>query len=176
MKDRFGVLAYSLGALQALRVSDVARFSFLLDGQRAQCEAMACVVDNAGNMGIAGFSHGPGISVSDGLFDVFAIRDLRPATLSARRAAARDRAARPEIVQYWRARDIAIVTDPPLPVQADGEMWGTTPITISVLPGAVRVLTKLKPPMRSAATDEARQVRLPAIRRAPPPRSRQRPR
>jgi YegS/Rv2252/BmrU family lipid kinase len=147
MKDRFGILAYSLGALQALRTSEPARFSFLLDGRPAECEAIACVVDNAGTIGIPGLSHSHEVSVSDGFFDVFAVRDLLPEPpLPARTPVAQGRRAGTAIAQHWRARDITVVTDPPLPVQADGEMWGTTPISITVLPGAVRVLTKPSPP------------------------------
>jgi YegS/Rv2252/BmrU family lipid kinase len=149
MKDRFGMLAYSLGALQALRTSEPARFRLSLDGQQAECEAIACVVDNAGTIGIPGLSHSHQVSVSDGFFDVFALRDLhgllsgppRPG----RTPAGHRRRAGTEIAQHWRARHITIVTDPPLPVQADGEMWGTTPISIDVLPRAIRVLTKPSP-------------------------------
>jgi len=148
MKERFGVLAYSLGALQALRTSGPARFRFSLDGQEEECDAIACVVDNAGSIGIPGLSHSPLVSVSDGFFDVFALRDLHgllPGSPTRRAAAAQGPRAGTEIAQHWRARHITIVTDPPLPVQADGEMWGTTPISIDVLPGAVRVLTKPSP-------------------------------
>lgn len=38
-------------------------------------------------------------------------------------------------------RDINIHTDPPTVVQADGEMWGETPITVEVLPGVLPILT-----------------------------------
>ncbi len=150
MKDRYGVLAYSLGAPQALRISKPARFRFSLDGQAAECEAIACVVDNAGTVGIPGLSHSHQVSVSDGFFDVFALRrphELLPGSpLPGRTPAPRGGRARAEIAQHWRARHITIGTDPPLPVQVDGEMWGTTPISVDVLPRAVRVLTKPSPP------------------------------
>jgi diacylglycerol kinase family enzyme len=40
----------------------------------------------------------------------------------------------------WRAREITIETDQSQPIQGDGEVWGNTPISIKVLPGAMRVL------------------------------------
>jgi diacylglycerol kinase (ATP) len=147
LKDRFGVLAYSLGAFQALRTSEPAAFRFSLDGQEAECDAIACVVDNAGTIGIPGLSHSSTVSVSDGFFDVFALGDLLSGALPGRTPSGHGRRAGTEIAQHWRARDITIVTDPSLPVQADGEMWGTTPISINVMPGAVRVLTKSSPPV-----------------------------
>ena len=39
-----------------------------------------------------------------------------------------------------KAREITIATDPPQAVIGDWEAWGDTPITVSVLPQAVRVI------------------------------------
>jgi diacylglycerol kinase family enzyme len=100
------------------------------------------VVDNAGNMGLPGLSHAPDVSVSDGVLDVFALRAVRPAAPARQRSRARQRAAGAEIAQHWKAREISISTDLLLQIQGDGEMWGTTLITSSVQPGAVRVLTR----------------------------------
>jgi diacylglycerol kinase family enzyme len=38
------------------------------------------------------------------------------------------------------ARRIVIDADPPQPLQLDGEVWGTTPATIEVVPGAAQVI------------------------------------
>jgi len=43
-------------------------------------------------------------------------------------------------VLHWRAKEITIKTDAPQSIQDDGEIWGTTPISIKVLPGAMQVL------------------------------------
>jgi diacylglycerol kinase (ATP) len=41
---------------------------------------------------------------------------------------------------YLTARELWVATDPPQPLDLDGEVRGTTPVRISVLPNALRVL------------------------------------
>lgn len=41
--------------------------------------------------------------------------------------------------RYWKTRGLRIESEPPVPVQLDGDEWSRTPIEISVLPGALRV-------------------------------------
>jgi diacylglycerol kinase (ATP) len=41
---------------------------------------------------------------------------------------------------YLTARELWVATDPPRPLDLDGEVRGTTPVRISVLPNALRVL------------------------------------
>jgi diacylglycerol kinase (ATP) len=43
-------------------------------------------------------------------------------------------------IRFLRASRVAIATEPPLPVQADGEAAGTTPMTVELLPRALHVL------------------------------------
>jgi diacylglycerol kinase family enzyme len=37
-----------------------------------------------------------------------------------------------EILPHWQARQVYITTDPPQPVQGDGEMLGQTPVFVRV--------------------------------------------
>lgn len=41
---------------------------------------------------------------------------------------------------YLGTRELWIATDPPLPLDLDGEVRGTTPVRIALLPDALRVL------------------------------------
>jgi diacylglycerol kinase family enzyme len=43
-------------------------------------------------------------------------------------------------VSYYQAREVMIETARPLPVQLDGEPFGTTPLTIKVVPQALALL------------------------------------
>jgi YegS/Rv2252/BmrU family lipid kinase len=45
----------------------------------------------------------------------------------------------PDVI-YLQARQLQIAARPPLPIQVDGEPFGTTPATIEIVPGALRVL------------------------------------
>ena len=105
-----------------------------------EAEGLACLVDNAGNMGVAGFSAAKNISVSDGLLDVIVVRDAGFKSWVAVGASLADATPDPDSFQHWQARQITIDADPDQPVQVDGEMAGRTPITITVIPQAVRVL------------------------------------
>jgi diacylglycerol kinase family enzyme len=42
---------------------------------------------------------------------------------------------------HWQARQIEISAEPSQPVQLDGEMAGRTPLSIQVIPHALRILT-----------------------------------
>jgi diacylglycerol kinase (ATP) len=44
------------------------------------------------------------------------------------------------IARYWKVRSVRVESDPPVPVQLDGDEWAATPVEISILPGALNVL------------------------------------
>lgn len=47
-------------------------------------------------------------------------------------------------VQYWKTSGVTLDSDEPVPVQLDGDEWTRTPIEISVVPNALRVLAPLE--------------------------------
>jgi diacylglycerol kinase (ATP) len=140
LKDKYGMLAYTVGALKALQQSLPAHYRLNLDGQEIETEGLSCLVDNAGNMGVAGFSAAKNINVSDGLLDVILIRDVGFKSWVAMGASLADATPDPNSFHHWQARQITIDADPDQPVQVDGEMAGRTPISIRVVPKAVKVL------------------------------------
>ncbi len=127
LKDRFGLLAYSLGAIKALTTTRGARYQVTIDGETRVVDGVTCMVDNAGNMGNRYLTHGRQISVSDGVLDVL-IGKIDPG-----------QAELVQIERYSGSR-ITIDADPTQPVQGDGELWGETPVTVEVVPAAVGVL------------------------------------
>jgi diacylglycerol kinase family enzyme len=46
-------------------------------------------------------------------------------------------------LDYWRGREITIESDPDRPVWTDGEYTGRTPVTATILPGALAVVVPL---------------------------------
>lgn len=127
MKNRFGLLAYSVGALKALATTRTAHYRLTIDGETHTIDGVTCMVDNAGNMGNRYVTHGRQISVSDGVLDVLVGRLVPGET---------------ELMQMQRyaGKQITIDADPPQPVQGDGELWGETPVTVEVMPAAVGIL------------------------------------
>ena len=144
LKDKYGVLAYSIGAMKALTQSRPIKFKLELDGKRYEVEGISCLVDNAGNMGVSGLSPGRNISVSDGLLDVVMIVNPGFSSLVDAGKKLVEGGAMDSYV-HWQAKDITIEADPPQSVQIDGEMAGTTPVTIRVDPLILRILVASNP-------------------------------
>jgi YegS/Rv2252/BmrU family lipid kinase len=44
------------------------------------------------------------------------------------------------VVEYWQVRTLRVESSPNVPIQLDGDEWGQTPIELSILPSALRVL------------------------------------
>ena len=142
MKDRYGELAYTISALQQMKDLPMARYKLTLDGEQYEVEGATCRVDNSGNFG-RGLSFSKAISVSDGLLDVTIVRDLGSASVKSLVSDAVGRGTRdPDAFHHWQAREITIEAAPPQRVIGDGELWGETPISLTVLPQAARFLVK----------------------------------
>jgi YegS/Rv2252/BmrU family lipid kinase len=45
------------------------------------------------------------------------------------------------IGQYWQVESLRVESSPSVPIQLDGDEWASTPVELSMLPGALRVLT-----------------------------------
>jgi diacylglycerol kinase (ATP) len=144
LKNRFGVLAYSVAAVKAVKDSKSARYSLTLDGEQVEADGVSCLIDNAGNMGIQGFKPAKGIRVDDGLLDVLLVGSQGMTKAISTGPSLLDTNTGETPIEHWQARQITIEVDPPQPVQVDGEMVDDTPLTATVLPGALNV-TVAKP-------------------------------
>lgn len=140
LKDRVGSLAYALSALRAMRNPQIAHYHLTLDGQDVETEGVTCIIANSGNLGVPGLSLAPTIDVSDGLLDVVIIRKADIASiLSVAASVVRlDETAEP--LQHWQVQEVSVVAEPPQTVQGDGEVLGRTPVSVAILPQAVRVV------------------------------------
>ena len=140
LKDKYGLAAYTIAAFKAMDTSQVAHYRIDLDGEQVEVDGIGCRVDNSSNVGVPGVSLVSGTDVSDGYFDVMVWRDVDLDTLYSLAAGLTDQETIEGAFYRWRARDITIDTDPPQPTQGDGEVWGQTPISVTVLPAAMHVL------------------------------------
>jgi YegS/Rv2252/BmrU family lipid kinase len=148
-KRRFGRAAYMWTAFTRLIGHQPVRFSIVADGQRSRPRASQVLIANGGVLGAPPFTWGPHIRPDDGKIDV-CIVSARTAldylgliwhTLLGQQR--RDRN-----VRYLTAtRSIAISADQPLPIQADGEIIGETPLQIKVVPDALKVIVPTPAPL-----------------------------
>lgn len=141
LKDRYGILAYTIAGLKAIKNAQKANYLVTIDGEEYEVEGLMCLIDNAGNLGIASVSAAKNISVNDGLLDVIIARDAGFSSVVSAAHSITDKGPDPGSYYHWQGREISIHTDPPIVVQGDGEMWGETPITAKVLPGVLPILT-----------------------------------
>jgi diacylglycerol kinase (ATP) len=93
----------------------------------------------------AGLRLAPGAAVDDGLLDIVLIEDLSKIevlTLLPRLIGSGE--LRTSRVKRWRAARVRLVTSRPSLFQGDGEILGTTPVEIEVVPRAIQALVPWK--------------------------------
>src|SRR6202022_3571165 len=129
MKRRLGVLAYTIIATKAALRAVVLRRFFVarveVDGEDEVIErhAAAVLFANFGAILDDRIAFGPGILVDDGVLDccIFSPRSLSDALRIMWRVTRRDFRPDPAIL-YRKGVRFRLTTDPPLPLQADGEL------------------------------------------------------
>jgi diacylglycerol kinase (ATP) len=140
-----GKLPYALGIFSTLpefRPREVeADLERDQEPRRLQVSAMMVVACNGWSYG-GGMKMAPGAQLDDGLLQVVAVEALPPLLFLARLP-----------LVYWGAhldqpgvhvlpaRQMTVRAEPETAVQTDGELVGTLPATIEVVPGAVTALT-----------------------------------
>jgi YegS/Rv2252/BmrU family lipid kinase len=141
LKDRWGILAYTIAGLKVMADKPHGKYRINVDGSEYTSDGYTCLIYNAGNIGSPGKSASKKINVSDGLLDVFLVVDDSLKSLNAVADSVLDIDNQSDAVKIWQGREITIDCNPPQPMQGDGEIWGETPVTARVLPGVLPVLT-----------------------------------
>jgi diacylglycerol kinase (ATP) len=141
-KRRFGRIAYLWTAVSRWAGFKRRTFTIGVDGQTSTVKGVQVVVANSGILGEPPYRWGPDVALDDGRVDVCSVAVWTAAdTLTLAWHVARGQHKRDRHLKYWKAaREVTIKAHPSLPVQADGEVVGETPVRIEVAAGALRVL------------------------------------
>ena len=141
-KRRFGRVAYVWTALTRLLGFQPRRFVVAADGQVLRVRASQVLVANSGVLGKAPLRWGPDIRPDDGRLDVCIIRarSVLDYLVLAWHVLRGQHDRSPQVRYLAAERTIAISARHPLPVQADGEIIGQTPVEVKVAPGILRVI------------------------------------
>jgi diacylglycerol kinase (ATP) len=141
-KRRFGLLAYIWRGLRQIAASRPQRFRLQVDGRRIACRASEVMVANAGILGLEPFELDPAISLDDGYLDVcvVAARNLSEIQRFIFDILTRRGRLNPRFSRFKAHHEVTIETGKPLPVQADGEVVGFTPIHVGIMPAALEVI------------------------------------
>ena len=129
------------------------RLEVTVDGKSRQYHAVEVAIANCGILAKMLFPKGPDIHVDDGHLDVWILstktlldypRYLYKIIVG--------RPVNPRAHFIPAEKSVAVRSSVPLPVQADGDVIGATPVEIEVLRGAVKVLVPKKPAIEPGLT------------------------
>ncbi len=131
--------AYFAGLLSTMLTYRNIDTSIKLDGvavSRKVCEVLVC----NGKYGGGSMLAAPEADLSDGFFDVMAIKEMsKPELLRCFPTIYKGTHVNNPKVEMKRAKEIEICPVSPLPLQADGELLGETPVKIRIIPMAIKV-------------------------------------
>jgi YegS/Rv2252/BmrU family lipid kinase len=135
-----GNLVYTYGGLRALLGWRPADFQLCLDGVSHSLTGYTVAVANSAAYG-GGMMLAPDASLRDGLFDVVLIADAsRWRFLRQLPKVFKGEHVTLPTVRILRAREVEVVADRPFTMYADGDPIAELPVTVTVLPSAVRVI------------------------------------
>jgi YegS/Rv2252/BmrU family lipid kinase len=142
-KRRFGMLAYLWHGIKPVMKPDMHRFQMKVDGIEYRFSASEVMVTNTKLLGLDVASDEVNVDPSDGVLDLFVVSASTTAdyvkVFSNFIVAQRPNGQAP--LRYMRVKDhISIESEFPLPVQADGEEIGVTPLEMKLVPGALRII------------------------------------
>ncbi|MCD6290400.1 MAG: diacylglycerol kinase family lipid kinase [Anaerolineae bacterium] len=149
LKRRLGLGAFVLSALHVLRRYAGTRVDLIVDGEHVPPHRMVLAV--ASNMDLyGGFFHiSPDAQMDDGVLDFSCFHgDRLLDTIYHGLVILLRRHTRNPRVSIYQAREVEVHTAHPLPVHADAEPFGTTPIRIRVVPRALHLVIPPTAPQR----------------------------
>jgi YegS/Rv2252/BmrU family lipid kinase len=141
VKHMFGRrLAYPIGALRAIWKYRAPHMRVTCDGNTWENRFLLLCASNAELSG-GGMRLAPGAKMDDGLLDINLAETVsrRAAAALIWRMSRGHRISHPKL-RYFTARALAVEAEPPIEVQADGEIIGHTPAQFEVMPQLLNVL------------------------------------
>jgi YegS/Rv2252/BmrU family lipid kinase len=146
IKGVVGPPAYLLSGLAALANFAPVAMTLRLDGTKGwHGAAFMAVITSIASYG-GDFKIAPEAAPDDGFLDVVvfgAPPGPAPLQLAAMirqaGALALGRHRQDPDIHFFRARQVEVTSDPPAPAQIDGDALGTTPLTVEIIPRALRV-------------------------------------
>jgi diacylglycerol kinase (ATP) len=140
-KGRFGRIAY-LGTTLRKVLSSKPRYLVVeVDGQKHPVRAVEVTIMNCGLLANSFYPKGPDIRIDDGRLGVW-ILNMKTLWDYIRyvHAVVAGSAVHREAYFIHAEKTVSIRSHRPFPAQADGDIIGTTPVDVEVLPGALTVL------------------------------------
>jgi len=136
---RLGALSYVVAAVLIARDFPGFRSRVTIDGSVTRGRTLSILISNIQQY--CGFQVTREAHIDDGLLDVFVLEGLglQYAVRHLLKLVSQRYLQDPRIV-HKQARHIEVLTERATPVQVDGDLIGTTPVTVTVVPLGLRVL------------------------------------
>jgi YegS/Rv2252/BmrU family lipid kinase len=140
-KRVLGMVSYAITAGRAALGRELVHVSIDVDGRRIDAKAVLAMIANAGSFLGGRFAIGPDVKPDDGELDLclFMPERLRDVFVLMWRLLRKDFRPHP-LMTFARGKAFRISAEPPVSVQADGDIVGRTPIEITVAPSAALFL------------------------------------
>lgn len=139
-KKTFGIGAYLANGIPVAMNMPRSHLRVEADGAVIEREAVSVIIANCGEILPSGRKFAEQIQLDDGALDVFVLDALNfAAALRVTWLLARGQALGDPRVSMLRGSDIRVIAEPVHAAQADGDPWGSTPLTARVLPRALCV-------------------------------------
>ncbi len=133
-------LAYLIGLIRTIARYRAPRFAITVDGQRHSGRYWLVLAANGPRCG-GGMRLAPAAVPDDGWLDLVTVEPLSVSGCIARLPKLFDgRLAGDPAFRVVRCRSVTIEADPPCSMEVDGQICGTTPVTLGLLPGALQAL------------------------------------
>ncbi|MDL2235712.1 diacylglycerol kinase family lipid kinase [Christensenellaceae bacterium OttesenSCG-928-L17] len=137
-----GSTAYMLGLLNALVKLMLRRVHIHVDDdeQAKVRDALIVVAANGTHFG-GGMNVAPHADPTDGLFDICVVGEVKWYNiLFVLLKFLKGKHLGLPMVEYFHAKKLTVESDPPSPLQLDGEIMMQTPVTFEIIPGALQVI------------------------------------
>lgn len=158
-KNRFGRLAYIWHALCNLFMIRFMYITVDIDGKTVKYRAVEAAVFNSGMLAKTLYPRGPDIRIDDGHLDVWIVsfKTILDYPLYLFRMI-RERPSK-HLSHFINSHKCVMMNSSiPLLVQADGDIIGTTPVEIEVLPGAVTIFVSEQSSIPSGETLDRQSI------------------
>ena len=141
-KMRFlGPIRYDVGIVISILRNRRRHAKLILDGHEMESDFTLFLIQNT-QTGGAGLPLAPGASIDDGMMDIGILNRMRRGAIMKAFALLKNEGRHvfhPDVI-YYRFKSLRIETPIPTAINIDGENIGTTPMDMTVLPSAVRLL------------------------------------
>ncbi|GAC1513692.1 MAG: diacylglycerol kinase family lipid kinase [Chloroflexota bacterium] len=141
LKARLGKFVYTGASAVALYRHHPSRIRFACDGEPALTQNMGLIIVANGKYAGGGMLIAPPASMQDGFLDVITLQGASRLEMLFRLLPSVYRGSHMghPAVGHVQARTVLVESDEPLAIEIDGELAGTTPVTIDVCPKALPV-------------------------------------